>query len=180
VSVSGEWTGWLEAHELPASEHARTISQILQAPESAEERRELRREQAAEQAKRDGVRDIADGADARAFMRAVNGTAPRDVLGEAMHEPFRDREAAVRRRQAIDVLRPLGLSDVITGGTSGCVMDRHLGILEPAGEGVAARAELDRRYFARREERELEERRRAVDGYRELLDGRLRARGWSR
>ena len=39
-------------------------------------------------------------------MGRVNGTPPRDVLAEAAAgEPFRDREAAARRRAAIDALR---------------------------------------------------------------------------
>ena len=85
------------------------------------------------------------------------------------------REAASRRRAAIEVLKPLGLADVITGGASGAVLDVNLGILEPAPD-VAQRARMDYEYEAARAEVAASSRRRAVDRYRERLDERYRAR----
>jgi hypothetical protein len=110
-------------------------------------------------------------------MGRVNGTPPRDVLAEAAAgEPFRDREAAARRRAAIDALRPLGLADVITGGQSGVVFDANMGILEPEPD-VAQRAALDRQYVFERAERQAEERREAVNRARGELLARRRTRG---
>jgi hypothetical protein len=170
------WAGWVEAHELPASEHLRTVGEILSAPPSPEERRALRREQAEAEAKRASAADSADNAAAAAFMARVNGTPPRDVLAGAAAEPFRDREAAARRRAAIDALRPLGLADVITGSQSGVIFDANMGILEPVPD-VAERAALDRRYEAERSERLAEQGRAIVNQARVQLEERLRARG---
>jgi hypothetical protein len=171
------WAGWVEAHELPAAEHLRSVAEILSAPPSPEERRALRREQAEAEARRASAADTADNAAAAAFMGRVNGTPPRDVLAEAAAgEPFRDREAAARRRAAIDALRPLGLADVITGGQSGVVFDANMGILEPEPD-VAQRAALDRQYVFERAERQAEERREAVNRARGELLARRRTRG---
>ena len=147
--MSEGWAGW----ELPASEHLRTVGEILSAPPTPEERRAERREQAEAEAKRASALDAADNAAAAGFMARLNGHEPRDPLAAAAAgEPFRDREADARRRAAIDVLRPLGLADVITGGWSGVVFDANMGILEPVPD-VAQRAELDRRYEFERSER---------------------------
>ena len=170
--MTESWAGW----ELPGSEHLRTVAEILQAPASPEERRQVRREEAAAEARRAEVRDVSDATDAAAFMAKVNGSAAvSNPLEAASAEPFRDREAASRRRAAIEVLRPLGLQDVITGGASGAVLDVNLGILEPAPD-VAQRARMDYEYEAARAEVEASSRRRAVDRYRERLDERYRAR----
>ena len=136
--MSEGWAAW----ELPASAHLRSVSEILLAPPSPEERRALRREQAEAEAKRASAADTADNAAAAAFMGRVTATPPRDVLAEAAAgEPFRDREAAARRRAAIDVLRPLGLADVITGGQSRCRLRRQYGHPRAgAGCGAAGRA----------------------------------------
>ena len=173
------WAGWVEDHELPAGRHLRTVAEIVSAPPSPEERRALQREQAEAEAKRASAADTADNAAAAAFMARVNGTPPRDVLAEAAVEPFRDREAAARRRAAIDVLRPLGLADVITGGQSGVIFDANMGILEPVPD-VAERAELDRMYEAGRSARMAEEGRAIVNRARVQLEERLRARGLDR
>jgi hypothetical protein len=168
--MSEGWAAW----ELPASEHLRSVAEILSAPESPEERRAERREKAAERAGHDSP--AVDGAAAAAFRARVNRT-PARPSPLAAAEPFgRDREESARRRAAIDALRPLGLADVITGGHSGCVLDPHLGLLESAPE-VAARAEMDRQYEFGRAERERAERNRAVERFRERLDERFRARG---
>jgi len=173
-----ELAGW-GAWELPASEHLRTVAEILQAPPTPEERRQLRREQAAEEARRADVRDAADSADARAFMRAVNGTPAHNPLEMAAAEPFRDPEAATRRRAAIDVLRQHGLQDVILGGQSGAIFDVNLGLLEPERD-TTQRAELDRRYEFQRGEREVADRNRVVEQFRARLDERFRTRGLDR
>ena len=162
-------TGW----ELPAGGQARTVAEILQAPASPEERRQLRREAATEEARRAEVRDAADSADAMVFVARVNGMVAHNPLAAA--DAPRDREAASRRRQAIEVLKPLGLADVVTGGNSGAVLDVNLGILEPAPD-LAQRARMDYEYEAARAEVEASSRRRAVDRYRERLDERYRAR----
>ena len=101
------------------------------------------------------------------------------MLAGAAAEPFRDREAAARRRAAIDVLRPLGLADVITGGQSGVIFDANMGMLEPVPD-VAERAELDRIYEAERSERLAEEGRAIINRSRVQLEERLRARGLDR
>lgn len=175
--MSGEgWAAW----ELPASEHLRTVAEILSAPPAPEERRALRREQAEAEAKRASAADTADNAAAAGFMARLNGHAPRDPLAvAAAGEPFRDREAAARRRAAIDALRPLGLADVITGGGGGAVLDANMGILEPVPD-VAERAELNRVYEAQRSERLAEEGRAIVNRARVQLQQRLRARGLDR
>jgi hypothetical protein len=152
------------------------VAEILSAPPSPEERRALRREQAEAEAKRASAADTADNAAAAAFMAQINGTPPRDVLAEAAAEmPFRDREAAARRRAAIDVLRPLGLADVVTGFQSGVVFDANMGVLEPVPD-VAQRAAMDRQYVSGRSERQAEERREAVNRARGELLARRRAR----
>ena len=66
-------TGWLEARELPASEHLRTVAEILSAPASPEERRARRREEAEAEAKRASAADTADNAAAA----AIHGAAER-------------------------------------------------------------------------------------------------------
>jgi hypothetical protein len=177
--MSEGWAAWVEDHELPAARQLRSVAEILSAPPSPEERRALRREQAEAEAKRASARDTADNAAAAAFMARINGTPPRDVLAEAAVEPFRDREAAARRRAAIDVLRPLGLADVITGGQSGVILDANIGVIEPVPD-VAQRAELDRQYEAERSERLAEEGRAIVNRARMQLEERYRARGLDR
>ena len=166
--------GW---EPLPAGEQARTVAEILAAGPGPEERHRLRQAEAAAEAKRteakDAVRDAADSADAMVFVARVNGMVAHNPLAAA--DAPRDREAASRRRAAIEVLRPLGLQDVITGGASGAVLDVNLGILEPAPD-VAQRARMDYEYEAARAEVEASSRRRAVDRYRERLDERYRAR----
>ena len=170
------WAAW----ELPAAGHLRTVAEILSAPPSPEERRALRREQAEAEARRASAADTADNAAAAAFMGRINGTPPRDVLAEAAAgEPFRDREIAARRRAAIDVLRPLGLADVITGGQSGVVLDANMGILEPEPD-LAQRAAMDRQYVFERSERQAEERRSVVNRARAQLQARYRARALGR
>lgn len=175
--MSEGWAGW----ELPASEHLRTVTEILTAPETAEERRQTRREEAAAEAKRASAQDSADNAAAAGFMARLNGHALQDPLAAAAVEPpGRDREAAARRRAAIDLLKPHGLQDVITGQPGSLViLDANIGILE-APPDESARAELDRRYELQRSEREREDRCRAVDGYRVSLDERRRAAGLDR
>jgi hypothetical protein len=168
-----ETAGWV-LDELPVSEHLRTVAEILNAPPTAAERRQLRREQAEAQAGHDSP--AADAAAAAAFRARINGTPPRDVLGEAAVEPFRDREAAGRRRAAIDALRPLGLADVITGGQSGVVIDANMGILEPVPD-VAARDAMDRQYEFERSRREADERNRIVAQSKVQLGERRRALG---
>jgi hypothetical protein len=170
---------WLEAHELPAAEHLRTTAEILFGPPTPGEREARRREKDAAAAERGAVQDAVDAADATTFRAKMNGAPAHNPLAEAAAEPFRDREAAARRRAAIEALRPLGLADVITGGTSGAVLDVHLGILEREPD-LAARAAMDRQWESGRAEREYADRRRAVDQYRENLGARIRARGWSR
>jgi hypothetical protein len=165
--------GW----ELPAGEHLRGVAEILAAGPGPEERHRLRQAEAAAEAKRteakDAVRDAADSADAMVFVARVNGMVAHNPLAAA--DAPRDREAASRRRQAIEVLKPLGLADVVTGGNSGAVLDVNLGILEPAPD-LAQRARMDYEYEAARAEVEASSRRRAVDRYRERLDERYRAR----
>ena len=171
--MSEGWAAW----ELPASEHLRTVGEILAAPESPEERRARRRVEAEAEARRASALDAADNTAAAGFMARLNGHAARDPLAAATAgEPFRDREAAVRRRAAIDALRPLGLADVITGGSSGAVLDANMGILEPM-QDEAQRAELDRRYAFARSEREAEEGRAIVNRSRAQLAERYRALG---
>lgn len=171
-------TGWLTAAEdVPASQHLRSVTAILaEGPTSREERDAERRAQAGAEAARGRAQDAEDIAATAAFRARVNGTPPRNVLAEAAAEPFRDREAAGRRRAAIEVLRQHGLADVITGGSSGCVMDANMGVLEPVCD-QRARDAMDRQYEFERSEREAEARTRAVNGFRAQLDERLRARG---
>ena len=175
--MSEGWAGWVEAHELPAAEHLRTAAEILRRPRRQRsgvrcgvKRRKRRRNAAA--------RDAADIAAAAAFLARINGTPPRDVLAEAAAEPSRDREATARRRAAIDVLRALGLQDLITGGQSGVVFDANMGVLEPVRD-VAERAALDRRYVAERSERLAEQGRTIVNRSRVQLAERRRAGGWT-
>jgi len=165
--MTEQWAVW----ELPAGEHLRTISQILQAPPSAEERREAKRDKAAEDEDKASELAWSTGADARAFMRAVNGAPAYNPLALAAAEPFRDRDALSRRRAAIDILRKHGLEDVVTGGTSGCVIDPNMGVLEPEPD-TAQRDGLDRRYELQRSARQAEWRTREVDRYRQQLDER--------
>ena len=170
-------TGWLEASELPASQHLRSVAAILsEQPTSREERDAERRAQAEDDERRERAQDAADVGATAAFRARVNGTPPRNVLADAAAEPFRDREAAARRRAAIDVLRPHGLADVITGGSSGCVMDANLGVLEPPPD-QAARQAMDRQYAFERSARAAEAGTRAVNAFRAQLNERLRARG---
>ncbi len=170
-------TGWIsEAQELPVSQHLRSVAEILNAPPTAAERRQLKREQDEQARRRADVADAASAASARGFIAAMNGTPPRDVLAEAAREPFRDREQAARRRAAIDVLRPLGLADVISGYQSGTVWDYNMGELQ-APQDESARAAMDRQYVFERSQREAEERTRAVDQARVQLRARLRSRG---
>jgi hypothetical protein len=171
------WAGWVEAHELPGSAHLRTVAEILSAPATAEERRAERREEAEAEAKRASAADTADNAAAQGFMARMNGHAPLDPLTAAAAEPpGRDRETAARRRAAIDLLRPHGLQDVVTGFQSGVVFDANMGVLEPPRD-VAQQAALDRRYEAERSERLAEERRAIVNRSRAQLAERLQARG---
>jgi hypothetical protein len=156
-----ETAGWIP-DELPAAEHLRTVAEILSAPPSPEERRALRREQAEAEAKRARAQDSGDSAAAAAFIARVTGTPPRDVLAEAAAEPFRDREAHARRRAAIEVLRPLGLEDVLTGGSSGVIFDANMGVIEPEPD-VAQRAAMDFDYETRRSAERAEEGRRFVE-----------------
>ena len=128
--MSGEgWAAW----ELPASEHLRTVAEILSAPPAPEERRALRREQAEAEAKRASAADTADNAAAAGFMARLNGHAPRDPLAvAAAGEPFRDREAARpapgRDRRAA-AAGPGGRDHGRRG--SGVILDANMGILEP-------------------------------------------------
>ena len=157
------------------SEHLRTVAEILSAPEIPEERRARKAELAEAEAKRTSAANPANGTAEAQFRARVNGHTPRNPL--AVAEPLgRDREAATRRRAAIDALRPLGLADVITGGWSGAVLDANMGILEPV-QDEAQRAELDRQYAFQRSEREAAERCRTVERYRQDLDERRRVAG---
>ena len=72
--------GWVGG-ELPASEHLRTVAEILSAPPSPEERRALRREQAEAEAKRASAADTADNAAAAGFMARINGHAAAGPAG---------------------------------------------------------------------------------------------------
>jgi hypothetical protein len=168
------WAGWVEDHELPAAAAARTIGEILQAPPTPEERRALRREQAEQEQRRAAALDAAEASATQGFIARMNGHAPRDVLAEAAVEPFRDREAAARRRAAIEALRPLGLADVITGGQSGVILDANMGVLEPVPD-MAQRAEMDRTYESGRSERRAAEGRAIVNRARVQLEERRRA-----
>jgi hypothetical protein len=173
---SAGWAGWVEAHELPVSAHLRSLGEILSAPPTAEERRAQRREQAEQEQRRAAVLDAADASATQGFIARMNGHAPRDPLAEAAAEPFGGRDASRRRRAAIDVLRPLGLADVITGGQSGVILDANMGVLEPVPD-VAQRAGLDRQYEAERSERLAEEGRAIVNRSRVQLQARRRAAG---
>jgi hypothetical protein len=169
-------TGWVEAHELPASEHLRTVAEILSAPPSPEERRAERREQAEAEARRASAADTADNAAAAAFMARVNGTPPRNPLAAA-EPPGRDREAAARRRAAIDVLKPHGLQDVITGQPGAVpILDFNMGIIESAPD-LAQRAAMDRQYECERSQREADVRNRYVRAAAAQLAERYRALG---
>jgi hypothetical protein len=163
------WAEWDDAEllavtgTLPAAEHARTISEILLAGPTAEERHQLRREKAVEDARRAEMRDVADSVDAVAFRARINGTAAaHNPLAEAAAEPFRDREAAGRRRRAIDILREHGLEDVL-GASSGVIFDRYLGVLEAPGPDTR---QLDIQYESGRAEAEAEARRQRINHYR--------------
>jgi hypothetical protein len=171
------WAGWLEAHELPASENLRTVAEVLSAPPTAAERAQLRAEAAEAEAKRAVVQDVADSAAAAQFIAQVNGTPARDPLAAGAAEPFRDREALGDRKRAIELLKPHGLAHVVTGYRSGVVIDPNMGVLE-VPQDERARAELDRRYESQRAEREIAARNRTVDRYRERMGERRRARGW--
>jgi hypothetical protein len=159
--MTESWAGW----ELPGSEHLRTVAEILQAPASPEERRQERREARRAEARRAEARDASDATDAAVFMAKINGASVsvRNPLEAASAEPFRDREAASRRRAAIEALRPLGLEDVILGGNSGAVLDPNLGILEPQRRDTR---ELDLQYENQRAEVKAEARRARVDHHR--------------
>jgi hypothetical protein len=170
------WAGWVEDHELPASRQLRSVAEIVSAPPTPAERRAERREQAEAEARRASAQDAADSAAAAQFMARTNGTPPRDQLAGAAAEPFRDREAAARRRAAIDVLRPLGLADVITGGQSGVIFDANMGVLEPP-QDEPARAAMDRQYEFERSQREADARNRLVARAKVQLGERRRALG---
>ena len=145
---------------------------VKEAVSSPEERREDRQAAFAQKVK-DAVaeNDKKAGSEAE-FMARLNGHAGRDPLAEAAAEPARDRHEVARKRAATDILRRYGLQDVIQG-VPAAFWDANMGILEsPPDE--AQRAEMDRRYEFERSERRAEERRRAVDGYRERLDARFR------
>ena len=170
--MSEGWAAW----ELPASQHLRSVAEILSAPETPAERRARRREEAEEEAKRASAADTADNAAAAAFMARVNGTPPRNPLAAA-EPPGRDREAAARRRAAIDVLKPHGLQDVITGQPGAVpILDFNMGIIEPVPD-VAERAAMDRQYEFERSEREADVRNRYVRAAAAQLAERYRARG---
>jgi hypothetical protein len=177
--MSEGWAGWVEDHELPASRHLRTVAEIVSAPPTPTERRAERREQAEAEARRASARDAADNAAAAQFVARINGTPPREPLADAAAEPFRDREAAARRRAAIDILKRHDLQDVILGGQSGVILDANIGVIEPVPD-VAQRAELDRQYEFERSEREAAERNRVVGRARAQLEERYRARGVDR
>jgi hypothetical protein len=167
------FAGWLP-DELPASKHLRrTLAEVALPPSAAE------RAAAREEAERTSARDTGSGADEAGFIARMNAHPPRDPLADAAAEPFRDREAAVRRRAAIAALRPLGLADVITGGQSGCVLDANMGILEPVEDqsARAANAAADRRYEFERSQREADERNRIVARSKMELEERRRALG---
>lgn len=170
-------TGWSGVpDELPASEHLRSVAEILSAPPSTREQRDAeRREQREAEARRDRVADAADRAAADAFMMRFNGRERTDPLADARREPFRDTEALTRRRAAINVLKQHGLADVITGGQSGVIFDPNIGVLEPVLDERArsARASMDRQYEFERSQRDAEERSRFIGGLRDSL----RARG---
>jgi hypothetical protein len=145
---------------------------VKEAVSSPEERREDRQAAAAKKAKEAVAKNEELAGSEAAFMARVNGHAARNPLAEASAEPVRDRHEAARKRAAADILRQYGLQDVIQG-VPAAFWDANMGILEsPPDE--AQRAEMDRRYEFERSERRAEERRRAVDGYRERLDARFR------
>jgi hypothetical protein len=133
-------TGWVP-DELPVSAHLRTVAEILNQPPSPEERRALRREAAEAEARRAQAQDFADSVAARGFMDRLNGRPGRgaaDVLAAAGRDGF-ERENAGRRRAAIEAMKPLGLADVITGGQSGVIFDRNVGVIEaPRDESAHA------------------------------------------
>jgi hypothetical protein len=163
--------GWIPG-ELPVSAHLRTLTEILNQPPTAAERRQLQREQDEQDELAGSVHDAEDGAHSQRFVARVNGHpghSAADVLASAEAEPVRDTEALARRRAALDVLKPLGLGDVITGGQSGCVLDANLGILEPVEDRSAqsARAAMDRQYAFERSAREAGERTRVRRGGRD-------------
>jgi hypothetical protein len=168
-------TGWV-LDELPASQHLRSVQEILSAPPNRAERDQLRREQAEADERDARVQDLADTAAAAAFRARLNGHPSRDPLADAAAEPFRDHEAATRRRAAVEILKRHDLADVITGGASGCVIDPNIGIIEPVPD-VAERAELDRQYEFERSQREAEERNRIVARAKVQLGERRRALG---
>jgi hypothetical protein len=174
--MSEGWAGWVEAHELPASAHLRSVTEILSAPESPEERRARRREEAEAEARRADARDAADASATQGFIARMNGHAMQDPLAAAASEPFRDHEAAARRRAAVEILKRHDLADVITGGASGCVIDPHLGIVEPAPD-LAQRAAMDHQYAFERSQREADERNRIIARSKVQLGERRRALG---
>jgi hypothetical protein len=175
------WAGWPEAHELPVSEHLRTVAEVLASPPTPEERRQAKREQAEAAERREELRDVADSVAAAAFRAQVNGRAPRgvaDVLAGAAAGDALDREEHDRRRAAVRILRQHGLEDVL-GVPSGTVWDANMGELAPEPD-PAERARLNLAYEIGRSEREVAARNRAVEQYRQHLDERTRARGWDR
>jgi hypothetical protein len=122
------------------------------------------------------TRDAADASATQGFIARMNGHPPQDPLAAAAIEPTgRDREASARRRAAVEILKRYDLADVITGSTSGCVFDPHLGILEPEPD-LAQRAALDRQYEFERSQREADERNRYVRAAAARLEERRRAR----
>jgi len=169
--MSEGWAAW----ELPASEHLRTVAEVLRAGPTPEERARLKLEDDEKKAERSRVQDAVFADDTVAFRARINGTPAHTPLASAAAEPFRDREAAARRRAAIEILKAHDLADVITGGASGCVLDPNVGILEPVRD-EAQRAELDRAYESGRAEREAEWGRREVNRYRAQLAERWAAR----
>jgi hypothetical protein len=154
----------------------RTVGEILSAPPTPEERRALRREAVEAEARPASAQDAADTAATQGFIARMNGHAPRDVLADAAGGDGLDREQHSRRRAAVEILKRYDLADVITGGASGCVIDPHLGILEPVPD-VAQRGAMDRQYEFERSQREADERNRFIARAKVQLDARRRALG---
>lgn len=172
--------GWVESHEMPASRELRSLADILAAPPSTREQRDIERAERVEAEERSGRAQLhADAVETEMFLHRLRGTTPKSVLDQALHEPFRDNQAAIRRRAAIDALRPLGLSDVITGGfDSGVILDANVGVVEPVRDERAV-AQMNQDYEFERSQRAAEERTRAVAQFKTKLDERWRARGLS-
>lgn len=168
--------GWWP-EELPAAQHARSITEILNAPSSRADRDQLRLEREAEADRRARAADAAAAADNMRFAAMAAGRPAVDPLAAARSDiPFRDQQTAIRRRSAIEVLRSHGLEDVITGGDSGCIFDPNLGLLEPQRD-TAERDRMNFEYESGRSERESSANTAYVNRSRARLDERLRAAG---